>query len=131
MAVEDGFLDVRVLTDEVVEIDEVPVVAGTVERLVERGEALLPVEDQLEWCGGERRGVLHLTRLEGVRLERHEQEAAGWKVLRDRLDELLSLARLPDEVALEIWKRKFTLMNARQQVLERLRVNFERLHRGQ
>src|SRR4051812_47787222 len=98
MPVEDRRLDVGLFPQAVVQIDEVAVVAGAEERLVERCQTLLAIEHELERRSIERRRVLHFARRERIWPVRHEEETSGREGLCDRLDERLRFARLPDEV---------------------------------
>lgn len=73
-------------------------------------------------------GALDRARLKGVGTPRHEQQASGWERARDRFDQLLGRAWVPDEVTLEVRQRQFSLVDGTEEMLERNRMSLEGLH---
>ena len=96
--VEDAVIEVAAV-EQPAQVHEVAVVAGPIERLVERREALLPVEHEVRGrmaVEGGRAGDLARCEEEAA-LVLDAKQATGRVVLEDALDEFLGGARVPDE----------------------------------
>src|ERR1043166_3200452 len=53
------------------------------------------------------------------------QQAAGWEVLQNTLQEFFRFPRLPNEIALEVGKRHFAIMNTVQKEPQLLRTGVQ------
>ena len=119
---EDSVLEVGAI-GELPKAEEVAVVAHAIKGLVERGEALLAIQNEEGVLRAvERRGAFELAGREHTLGITHTQDAPSRIVARDRDDQLLGGARLPDKIALEVRKHGRAVVDLGEEVLQSARI---------
>ena len=119
---KNGLLEIAGLS-KFVQVNVIAVFTDAVERLVERRQPLLTIQDQ-ERVGltGQRGCALELPGREHALGVAHSKNAASGVVVGDRDDQFLRGARFPNKIALEIRQHHRPRVDFSQQILQCARV---------